>query len=445
MAQDLTETDTKQDATLDDCNLHEHLDSILQSTQFSRSETLRKLLLYLWEHRDQEISEYAVATEALGRRADFDPKLDASVRVQISRLRKKLKEYYETAPQSNGIAIDLPLGGHTIVVLESQTELNTSDAIPDAEISTESAATPLPAGDLPWLPIVSALCVLLSLTTAWLGWDLHVRQETLISRNRMPTAFWNRFLGSNETVKILLPEPTFFTFPRAEQLHIRDTAVNDYSNWKKSAVISNLEETSGTPILDHAYTVTSDTLAAVQLSRYLDQTGYADRLSFEVSDDSTMGLLEHSNVVALGARSTLEPFHDYLASMNFRMAPYEAWVDNQHPLSGEQGKYSEVIEGPGRSIEPAILAVLPGKAPHVRLLLLQSRYTSALVEMLTTRTGCDLLDTLYRKRGAPDFFEAVIEIEVFSHHAIRTWPVALHPYLESQLANSGAMKAAGSK
>jgi hypothetical protein len=45
---------------------------------------------------ERKISEYAVATDALGRRIDFDPKTDASVRVQISRLRRKLKDFYET-------------------------------------------------------------------------------------------------------------------------------------------------------------------------------------------------------------------------------------------------------------------------------------------------------------------------------------------------------------
>ena len=81
----------------DALEVEKHVQRVAQSAQFTRAETLKRLLLYLWVHRYEDISEYAVATDALGRRVDFDPKTDASVRVQISRLRRKLKDYYERA------------------------------------------------------------------------------------------------------------------------------------------------------------------------------------------------------------------------------------------------------------------------------------------------------------------------------------------------------------
>jgi hypothetical protein len=58
---------------------------LLASPQFARAETQRKLLEYLWRHREEPISEYAIAVEALGRQENFDPTSDASVRVHISR------------------------------------------------------------------------------------------------------------------------------------------------------------------------------------------------------------------------------------------------------------------------------------------------------------------------------------------------------------------------
>src|ERR1700712_4496907 len=87
-----------------------HVQRVAQSSIFLRAETLRKLLLYLWAHRTEEISEYAVATEALGRRSDFDPKIDASARVQISRLRRKLKDVYETEDLGDVFTLHIPMG-----------------------------------------------------------------------------------------------------------------------------------------------------------------------------------------------------------------------------------------------------------------------------------------------------------------------------------------------
>src|ERR1700750_486042 len=73
---------------------------MLASQQFARAETQRKLLEYLWRHRNEPISEYAIAIEALGRHTNFDPTTDASVRVHISRLRRKLKDYYVETGES---------------------------------------------------------------------------------------------------------------------------------------------------------------------------------------------------------------------------------------------------------------------------------------------------------------------------------------------------------
>ena len=75
--------------------LPESIRQVLDSRTFERAPTLRTLLTYLWHNRDQAISEYAIATEALGRSRSFDPKTDATVRVQVSRLRQRLEKFYQ--------------------------------------------------------------------------------------------------------------------------------------------------------------------------------------------------------------------------------------------------------------------------------------------------------------------------------------------------------------
>src|SRR5271157_57956 len=74
------------------------LAAVLASPTFARAQRLVKLLEYISERhfagRDSEVCEYSIATEVLGRPADFDPAEDAIARVEIHRLRKKLREYY---------------------------------------------------------------------------------------------------------------------------------------------------------------------------------------------------------------------------------------------------------------------------------------------------------------------------------------------------------------
>ena len=75
---------------------------------------MRTLLHYLWQHRGEAISEYAIAVDALGRNPDFDPRADATVRVQIARLRAKLKEFYEGEGLAFPLRLSIPVGRHEI-------------------------------------------------------------------------------------------------------------------------------------------------------------------------------------------------------------------------------------------------------------------------------------------------------------------------------------------
>src|SRR4051812_20118211 len=96
---------------------HKHADLLRQvadSGTFQSAPTMRALLLYLWEHQGESISEYAIATEALGRSPEFDPKLDSTVRVHIARLRAKLKEFHESAGDAFPLRLSVPLGRHEL-------------------------------------------------------------------------------------------------------------------------------------------------------------------------------------------------------------------------------------------------------------------------------------------------------------------------------------------
>jgi hypothetical protein len=70
---------------------------IVNSDVLRGSESLCHLLEYLASHSVDEqassVKEYQIATEVFGRPADFDPRLDSTVRVQTSRLRAKLAEF----------------------------------------------------------------------------------------------------------------------------------------------------------------------------------------------------------------------------------------------------------------------------------------------------------------------------------------------------------------
>jgi hypothetical protein len=413
----------KVTSTYDDPMLENHVQRVAQSAQFMRADTLRKLLLFLWVNRNREISEYAVATEALGRRADFDSKTDASVRVQISRLRSKLKDFYETEESGGAYTLCIPVGTHTLTILENELPLS---------VPTIAEAVRTPFSHTQYARLLLIITgIALVILSSWLLWDRHTRNSIAHRPFVKPTSFWINFIDPKTPVTIILPTPTFFQYPKLPKLHIRDINVNDYQAWQTSGTLKSLAKINGAPTLDRYYTVTSDTLAAVDLARYMESDGVADHVVFEVSSDSSMKLLEKASVIALGGYSTLYAFRDYLASMNFSMGPEEAWVANAHPTAGESPRYAVSVEGSGLRIEPAIIAVLPGRAPNLKLLLMQSQHTNALVMMLTSKIGDSLFQKMYAAHGSPAYFEMVVEYESDGGHIIRAWPVAMHSYTKN--------------
>jgi hypothetical protein len=89
----------------------EALQRLIASGTFARSPNLEKILVYLCERyfrgEASHVKEFHLATEVLGRPETFDPKKDSIVRVEIHRLRKRLKDHYEKSPDES-VRISLP-------------------------------------------------------------------------------------------------------------------------------------------------------------------------------------------------------------------------------------------------------------------------------------------------------------------------------------------------
>jgi hypothetical protein len=97
------------------------LQAVLDSGIFNRAPNLAHVLTYVctqyFEGAAEQIKEYNIAVEALGRPAVFDQKRDSIVRVEAHRLRKRLREYYEADGADHTIRIEIPPGQYAPVFL----------------------------------------------------------------------------------------------------------------------------------------------------------------------------------------------------------------------------------------------------------------------------------------------------------------------------------------
>src|SRR5690349_10320968 len=105
------------------------LQRVLESKYFAQAESLSNLLRYLVEEtlsgRGQSLKELTVGSEVFSRGSSFDPKTDGIVRVQASRLRAKLRDYYAAEGQHETTVISVPTGGYVAEFLPKEKTLTT--------------------------------------------------------------------------------------------------------------------------------------------------------------------------------------------------------------------------------------------------------------------------------------------------------------------------------
>jgi hypothetical protein len=116
------------DMTISKEEKYAQLERILRGRALHGAENLRAFLRYVVDksiaQQEHLLKEYAIATEVFGRRSAYDPKVDSVVRVQASRLRTKLLEYYTTEGKDDPLLIELPKGQYVPVFSYAQKPFN---------------------------------------------------------------------------------------------------------------------------------------------------------------------------------------------------------------------------------------------------------------------------------------------------------------------------------
>lgn len=97
---------------------------MLSSDAFSEAPILARLLKYLcgvhFSENKSSLNEYRIGVEALGRAADFDPARNSCVRVEMHRLRARLRRYYETEGADHACRIMLMDGRYGLRFVRHQ-------------------------------------------------------------------------------------------------------------------------------------------------------------------------------------------------------------------------------------------------------------------------------------------------------------------------------------
>ncbi len=400
------------------------LKRILESESFRGSESMRHLLTFLADKflsgDADQLKEYSIGIDALGKPSSYDPRSDSTVRVQIGRLRQKLAEYYGVEGENDTILLEIPKGQLRLLCRPMPSRI-APEASNFSAIKDASEPTPDWRRRTWFLALVASAALILAATFGFLVWR---GAQDKVRIGSKPTSevdkLWATFLASDRPLKISFESPMFISFDSRRLF--RDMDVNQWNDAVKSPEIAAVGKALKTSQFQQRYhyapfqEVNSAFLLGKLLS--LRKEAYlvrSSQLSWEQMADT--------NWVFIGSPPF---FGEVLAGIPVeRQFVVEGkGVRNVHPKGGEparfldshtQGTYSPL----GFSEDGEVYAVVtnaPGPAPNSDIRIFESNITSGRLGAVQWFTDNALASVITKKLAGtsgtlPQYYQILLRVK----------------------------------
>ena len=395
---------------------------------------LRHLFLYLADKtlagEAGDLKEYIIGIEAFSKPAGYDPQTDASVRVQLSRLRQCLLEYYQKECPEDAVRIEIPKGQFRLAfTLGEQAEVvrETPSSIPSLQRRLRQMI---------WVSGTMAAIAIIAVLGLFLSWRTHASQPGRQVLTPELRAIWGTYLNGDRPVLVALGAPLFAKYTTSETgVFFRDPRLNDWEEALASPDLSKVSMAIGGVHVTPAriYTGVGEAIGAFQLSKLLSHS--RREMSLRRSHSLSLDDFKEHNVIVLGA-----PKHNlYLNHLPVeqQFAFYRGSIRNLRPKPGEPELFNpKFAPGYGEIEEDhALISRFPGLHGIGETTVLAGSSTEgtlAAVEFATQpRYAADLSARLRNAKGhMPSAYQIVvrakfkaqtpIEISYVSHRLLDT-------------------------
>lgn len=407
------------------------VDRLVNSEILRGSESLCRLLRYLAEHTIENpgvpIKEYQIATEVFGRAADFDPRLDSTVRVQTGRLRSKLTEYYGGAGLEDRTVIELPKGSYSLSIHERPVQETAPVAVPVPATPSPVVAAPQPQPatsdyrprgllGIVWTLGLAVLLLVIGLILSLLN---RPRPAANVSEKapQVVQTFWRGFIDQPDRPLVVFSNAAFVGRPESGMRYF------------------DPQRDANSAILDH-YTGVGEVIAVHELDRLFATLGH----EIHVKRGRLLSLddAKSTDLIFLGSPTENLNLRELPSTQEFvfRLSADgprkgDLQIVNLKPRSGEAVTFFGSPSIPINE-DHALIALTPGLTANRWVLLLAGTTTigtQAAVEFVTRPMG---LEELVTKAGTRDGlvkpFEAVIKVKVSGGVPVSGGIVAMHPH-----------------
>jgi hypothetical protein len=383
---------------------------------FGRSVPLTRLFDFLLDRSLAGLSpkEIEIAQEVFDKSADFDMGTDASVRVYIHRLRRRLEEHYRAAPEG-GDRLFVPRGEYRLSVAAA-------DTVPVVEDDPIEAVPVEPVPDPPkrqrrpmWLAALALL--LLANIGAWL-WFSGIGRPSRPAQVAA-TPLWAPLAHSDRPTVIVLGD--YYIFGEAPQTVevtrlVREFSINSREDLDQY-LMQHPDEMGRYVNLDLHYLPVGTAAALAAVLPVVEQVGGKRpvRTRIVTMSQLTPDLLKGADIVYVGYLSGLGLLRDAVFDVsNFSVGTsYDELIDNR---TGRRYRsdFSEVEGGRTPHRDYGYVASLPGPAGN-HILIIAGTRDAALTQMAESAVNPDQIAQIGQRTGDAESVEALYEVRTLGN------------------------------
>lgn len=432
------------------------LQRVVQSKTFSNADSMRHFLEFIVKRsiagRVDEIKEYTIATEVLGRSYNFNPKSDNIVRVQAHRLRNKLDEYYSQEGTHDPVRIFIP-SGHYYPEYDTHSPAQQIPSIEQMPIDPDVAQTSPTAkpnaaparfsARLSRQPLVLALLILNLLFVSYLLLRTARKENTTKGQPALAeslTSLWQPFIATDQPPLIVYSNALFLMSEEGDLYRYYNDTSHSFAMGAQVPSVIGLERRGPIPnrvgplYYFDSYTGTGEVIAMGRIAELLSRSGknFLVKRSRIASYDDVRNRnviflgtsLEDSILGKLPVESDLvfeEPTgHQFVGRLLIR---------DRHPGTGMPPTYQFQRDERTKALqaEYALISLLPGVTPNQYILVLaglSTLGTQAAAEFATSDKTMPALDqmrsTVSDNTARSPYFQALLEIQIRDGIAVKT-------------------------
>lgn len=366
-----------------------------------RSEGLNRLFDYLVETAGSSArpKEFEVAAAVFGRDSSFDGAQDASVRVAVHRLRRKLEEFYAGPGRDDAVRLTIPKGEYRMA----------AEARPETQ--AEAVAAP-PRAWRRYAVAIVALLAILNLAAWAVFWTTHGTERTLA--RVQASAPWAALLKTGAPTLLVLGD--YYIFGEIDEQAginrlVREYGINsreDLDAW----LMDNPKAMGSYRDLDLYYLPVGAAFALRAIVPIVSRgSTKGDNLHVVMASDLTPDMLKRNNIVYLGYLSGLGVLRAPVFAGS-RFAIGETYDEVKDTVTGKT--YSSQEGGPSQGDasrrDYGYVAAFRGPAGN-RIVVIAGDRDTGLQQAAEAMASPEALRALAKGVGPADSFEALYEAE----------------------------------